>query len=364
MLSQEIICLYYHRVNPTNERLSVPPEVFEDQLKALSSKGYKTITVAELIGFLSGKPLPSKKLILLSFDDGFLDFYVHAFPLLQKYKMRAVVFLVTDWINPDHSAQKEVPSELKNFKADQAINMALRSDCRLFLTWGMAREMNGNGLVEFGSHGTSHRIGFWSSRLRKFILGNDAHWKYRQLYEGNIFPGLPIFQRASALTIRRFIPDKNAIDQFARHCHEHSASSKEQLTKELEAMAGKISPLGSFESEADARARIFQELKDSKAMIEKELGLECPSLCWPFGDYSRMSMELAEKAGYSVAFSTERGAIHRSDKRFALKRYRVEAIPGSRLTWELAFLKMPLVGAIISGQSRSREIVQQFEEEK
>ncbi|MRT32352.1 hypothetical protein FGX01_00105, partial [Xylella fastidiosa subsp. multiplex] len=47
-------------------------------------------------GFLAGKPVPHKS-IVITFDDGYLDNWVYAHPILQKYHMHAVVFIVTSW---------------------------------------------------------------------------------------------------------------------------------------------------------------------------------------------------------------------------------------------------------------------------
>jgi len=172
MKGRDVICLYYHRVSPVKEELSLSPELFQSQLEMLSSRGYSTISISELIGFLSGKPLAAEKPLLLSFDDGYVDFYFYVYPLLEKLKMNAVVFLVTDWMNENSGAESRsrIASELENVKADQGIKSALQGDRRLFLSWGMAQEMAKSGLVEFGSHSMSHKIGFRSSRVKKFIM--------------------------------------------------------------------------------------------------------------------------------------------------------------------------------------------------
>jgi len=367
MKDQGVICLCYHRVNPLEEKYSIPPELFENQLNALLSRGYRTISIANLIDFLSGKPLAMERPILLSFDDGFLDFYVYAYPLLQKYKMNAVVFLVTDWMNEDNSIgpKSRIPAEPGNFTLDQAVKSALKGDRRLFLSWEMAQEMAKSGLIEFGSHGLSHRIGFRCGRVKKFIRSREAYWKFHQIYEGEIKPGLPIFEQASALAVRRFLPRKEALEQLIEYCRnqmQSSANSDKELKAGLRKFAEKLAPLGDYESENDARARILAELKGSKDIIENRLGLACPSLSWPFGYYSGLAIELAQQAGYKIAFSTERGAIRLRDNRFSLKRNEINAIPGARLAWELLILKNRLADRIINGRPRSRQVVQEFSE--
>src|SRR5262245_45871507 len=75
--------------------LSVPPEMFEAQLRLLSNHGYNTITLRELYEYLAiGTALPDNP-IVLTFDDGYVDNYTNAFPLLQKYGMRGTFFILT-----------------------------------------------------------------------------------------------------------------------------------------------------------------------------------------------------------------------------------------------------------------------------
>lgn len=75
--------------------LSVPPEMFEAQLKLLYDKGFTTITLRDLYEYLAiGTPLPDHP-IILTFDDGYIDNYTNAFPILQKYSMIGTFFVLT-----------------------------------------------------------------------------------------------------------------------------------------------------------------------------------------------------------------------------------------------------------------------------
>jgi peptidoglycan/xylan/chitin deacetylase (PgdA/CDA1 family) len=75
--------------------LSVPPEMFEAQLKLLRDNGFTTITLRDLYEYLAvGTPLPDQP-IILTFDDGYIDNYTHAFPILQKYGMLGTFFVLT-----------------------------------------------------------------------------------------------------------------------------------------------------------------------------------------------------------------------------------------------------------------------------
>jgi len=90
-----IIMFHYVRsVNPAKDllgyNLSINPASFEKILKYLSQQGYKTIHVEDLIkGPITGKS------IILTFDDGYEDFYTTARPLLQKYGFTASEAIIT-----------------------------------------------------------------------------------------------------------------------------------------------------------------------------------------------------------------------------------------------------------------------------
>lgn len=110
--------LMYHHVDtpsadagPIRRDLSVLPENFDAQLRYLSQGGYQPITLNDLALHLTvGKPLPPKP-IILTFDDGYVDNYTQAFPLLLGHGFVATFFLTTSPIdaqNPDFLSWDQV----------------------------------------------------------------------------------------------------------------------------------------------------------------------------------------------------------------------------------------------------------------
>lgn len=83
-------------------RLSVTPAVFEEQLKTLQNEGYYSITLDDLSAAWAGKFTMPKKPIILTFDDGYDDFYTNAYPLLQKYQFKATAYIVPNFLNKVH----------------------------------------------------------------------------------------------------------------------------------------------------------------------------------------------------------------------------------------------------------------------
>lgn len=76
--------------------LSLPPALFEEHLAYLREQGYQSVSFYDLLYHLTlGRPLPEKP-IIISFDDGYLDNYENAFPLLARYGFTATFFVVTE----------------------------------------------------------------------------------------------------------------------------------------------------------------------------------------------------------------------------------------------------------------------------
>ena len=94
--------LMYHAIHDmapeesANANLIVAPTVFESHLQALQEAGYYTLTPEEAYKVLTENVLPAgKKVVWLTFDDSLWDFYQVAFPILQKYNMKATNNVIT-----------------------------------------------------------------------------------------------------------------------------------------------------------------------------------------------------------------------------------------------------------------------------
>jgi len=105
---------------------------FEAQMKFLYDEGYYTASQQELQDFIYlNEPLPEKT-VVITFDDGYESNYIHAFPILKKYGLKATIFLIGDRI-----VEEEVPYDPYILSK---------------LSHGQIREMVKSGLIEFGNH--------------------------------------------------------------------------------------------------------------------------------------------------------------------------------------------------------------------
>lgn len=126
--------LAYHHIGPDAKgnynRWCVYPEIFFQQIKDLKKAGYRFVTLAEAMEKFkttSSSTVPFQKTLVLTFDDGYRDFYTGAYPFLKENQISATLFVITQDVG--HSGN---------------------------VTWEMMKEMQAGGLVEIGSHTVHH----------------------------------------------------------------------------------------------------------------------------------------------------------------------------------------------------------------
>jgi len=91
--------LMYHEIagiTDTSSKLAVAPEVFAEQISYLRDAGFTTISAGALAASLAGggKELPERP-VVITFDDGYGDFYSQALPLLKQHGQTATLFQTT-----------------------------------------------------------------------------------------------------------------------------------------------------------------------------------------------------------------------------------------------------------------------------
>ena len=129
------------------QSLSTSPYTLEQQIITLQSAGYTFMTNAQLSDVLDGvRPLPDKP-VLLTFDDGYRDFYTDVYPILKTYNARATVYVVSGFIGNRNS-----------------------------MTGEQIQEIASDGLVEIGAHTIRHQWlkGMPLETLADEVIGGKA----------------------------------------------------------------------------------------------------------------------------------------------------------------------------------------------
>lgn len=157
-VADNVAVFMYHHVSAEHSSLTVTARHFEHQIQGLAKRGYRSLGAADFADFMAGKPVP-KKSVLITFDDGYLDNWVYAHPVLQRYGMKAVLFAVTGLIGQGvvrpHAGQgKPLPKCLSHQQAKERMFSA--DPDSVMLRWDEIHEMVKAGTFEIHSHTHTH----------------------------------------------------------------------------------------------------------------------------------------------------------------------------------------------------------------
>lgn len=124
--------LMYHFVLDSRDvkknKLIVTPSTFEKQMHFLKVNNYNVISLEEFANFIKQKNKIPKNTLVITFDDGHLDNYTNAYPILKKYGFPATIFVITNYISKSG-----------------------------YVTEEQIKEMDNSGLITIGSHTLNHK---------------------------------------------------------------------------------------------------------------------------------------------------------------------------------------------------------------
>jgi peptidoglycan/xylan/chitin deacetylase (PgdA/CDA1 family) len=132
----------YHEIKPFKAGKDViTPYEFESDLKYFREHGYHAVTMTQLVNYVSGVEALPENPIVLSFDDGYLNTYTYAYPLLKKYDMKIVL--------------SSIGKDTDEFTKTPVGNIDYAH-----VTWDQLNEMIDSGCVEAQNHTYNlHHIG-------------------------------------------------------------------------------------------------------------------------------------------------------------------------------------------------------------
>lgn len=130
--------LMYHSIRDRLEgrgsyyETTTSPAVFARHMECLQRRGYETVDLGSSVSLLAGGADLSRR-VVITFDDGYRDFYTHAYPILDRFAFSATLFVPTHRIGTERRCL----------------------DGKEYLTWAEVTELHAAG-IRIGSHTVTH----------------------------------------------------------------------------------------------------------------------------------------------------------------------------------------------------------------
>lgn len=124
--------IMYHQVLPNPDqgyRLAVSTQTFNRQMRFLKEHNFNVLPLEDLIRLIQQKKRIPFRTVVITFDDGYRDNYIYAFPVLKKYELPAALFLIVNEVGRRN-------------------NLGVRDR----VSWDEVLEMRDSGIITFGSH--------------------------------------------------------------------------------------------------------------------------------------------------------------------------------------------------------------------
>ncbi len=307
--------------------LTLDLKYFERQLEYFK-KSYNVITLNEYYNIKSGSSVSPQNPLVITIDDGYLDNWIWAFPLLKKYNLPATIFVSPEMVDTRSIVRPNLEDlwKGKTTKGELSVNG--------YMSWDEMKIMTTNGLINFQSHTMSHTKYFVSDRITGFHHpGADCIYPI-----GNLFPelkpfyisnpdfekkvpyGTPFFEWRSSIVAKKV--DINP--DFVNECVQ-ALKGLDLSNYDFKTAFNKVEPVYndyrkdgkiilSTESDEAHKKRVLYELVDSKNIIEEKLNTKVEFLAWPHGDHTEELHELALKSGYKATTTGNLKAGERSDR--------------------------------------------------
>lgn len=314
----EIPVIYFHSVAPVKNInwprgfLTLELRQFEEFLIYLKKNRWKTIFLDEYYALRKAGKKQTAKICCLTFDDGFLDNYIYAYPLLKKHGFTATLFIAPEFID----TQRKVAHSLEDVwggyvTLDEVSQWG-------YLSWDEMRIMLQSKIIDIQAHTLTHTKYFVSDELASLhrpgidclypIANLHPERKPRHItdteFEKLLPYGTPFFKEKSAVIARRvYINEefnKTIVEKVKAVKWDVDSYEKamEAIKPEYEKWKRENKIILSKETEADYQVRIKNEIFQSKGFIEKKLDKKVEFLCWPHGDNNEFCHNLALEAGY------------------------------------------------------------------
>ncbi len=316
-MSHRIPVVMYHSIGIVDREwhwnfLTCPYKVFEDQLKWLKKTGYSTLNFQEVYDYIINEiPVP-KKSVFLTFDDGYLDNYVFAYPLLKKYGMKGTIFVNSDFVDKRKVLRRTIN--------DIDINNVEDLDYLGFCSWDELKKIDKEGVLDVQSHAKTHTWYPTSDKIIDFRHpGDDYIWMdwnenpeqkpfLQCVNVDNVKYGHAIFEHEKALSSKRVFINADFQNELYDFVNRNGRLKffndnkwRERLMNYVKEIEKNNDIIDEVESNKNYLLRVEEELKFTKNKIESKLDKEVKFLCWPGGSGTADGIRISEDLGYLMS---------------------------------------------------------------
>jgi peptidoglycan/xylan/chitin deacetylase (PgdA/CDA1 family) len=314
MTSTAVPVIMYHSVGiPAPDwnswYLTCPYQTFRDHLVWLQCRGYHTLTLDELYGHMKeGAGLPRKP-VVITFDDGYADNWVFAYPLLKQYGFSATVYVNPEFVDPRPLVRRRV-DEVPQDRIDTL-------EERGYLSWNELQQMEQSGVMSIQSHTMTHTWYPISKQCIDFRHPGDPYTWITWNRHGGEKPflqkdradlveyGEPVYEHDRAIGSRRYFPDESPREYMIDLVKKKKDPSwftrdtwRDELKRKFDAFVIAENGEGRYETDEEYKKRVIYEIAQSKKILEEKLQKPIRFLCWPGGAVTQEALEIARDAGY------------------------------------------------------------------
>ena len=287
-------------------QLAVSPENFDSHLTILK-KHFQVVSLEEMITNLKKLPL-GRRMVAITFDDGFKDNFDNAAPILKKHKLPATFFIATGLIGTNNMfwwdallhiflATEKLPDTLHINILGKDFNYALDSEALLSVTvrqqinrWNYERPIPNKRVDLYFK--IWEQLKPLTIAARNRIIDELKQWA-RGDYSSPGYSGLMDVDQVRELS-------KHPLFTIGAHTVNHPALT---MQTDLE--------------------QAF-ELNESKKTLVGWLEKKVDSIAYPYGNYNSATLALAKAAGFRIGVSTEEKAVGRGSNLLDMPRYQVK----------------------------------------
>ncbi|MGC8821593.1 MAG: polysaccharide deacetylase family protein [Desulfurella sp.] len=335
------IVLCYHSINYGQR---IDPDTFEQNLFTLKKYGYVSVRLSDIYEFVKGNLKLPKKAVAITFDDGYADNLVYAYPILKKYEFFATIFVIVNKLAKN--IKRMDIEELKKLNMANSVNEFLEKS--RYLSFEELRFLQDSKLIDIQSHSLNHKACFCSNKVFKFNDSRLGEWFFEYTHDKRL--GIPVYEKKWDCACECIIDDLKLRDYMHDFVAKHNGIlffKKKNAQKILYRQYKKYLKKNTLNMQIEPRyeriKRLEIEVFESKRILEEQLNKSVDFFCYPFGSYDEVSKEYVKRA-YKAAFTLKIGQNMPDDDLFELKR--IEVRGGDWLDKRLKIYKSPFLSRV------------------